>query len=43
MSALDKADNSKKGEQKMSDKQKRENIDAAFICFSSACVDNPGK
>ena len=42
MKTLEKAEGGKRADQaKMSDKNKREHIDQAFVYFSSACVDNP--
>lgn len=44
MKMIEKAESGKRGENKtMNEKTKRENLDAAFIHFSTACVENAGK
>ena len=44
MKGIEKAESGKRGEiRSTTEKAKKEQIDAAFIQFSSACVDNAGK
>ena len=43
MKLIEKAESGKRSDQskKMNEKEKRENIDNAFVSFSASCVDNP--
>ena len=41
MKLIEKADNGKSGAPKIKEEQRAQDIDTAFMKFTSACVDNP--